>query len=159
MSANCCTQHSLLLAACLETTVYTRPWVNSVHRISETVHGIWGNNEETCWVQLIKGHLHWQIWQISVRKRAEGLRISLQVSVNVQVCFNYIGCEGLIPKAPSEWRIRCMDPELFETWAVFQWSMYKVHEQKHFQWMKRLLLLRQDIRVIVQLLANEIVLG
>lgn len=117
-------------------TIYTPPWVNSVHWISYTVHYIWedtwGKNDfffspPVEYLQLVKG----AIFTVLTRIKRE-----------LSNLFNYIGCKGLIPKAPSKWLMWMwfVGQELFEMWAVFQWSMYKVHEQKNFQWMKQLLL-------------------
>lgn len=151
MSANCCAQHYLLSAACLETTIHTRAL--SEQRAQDqlycTFHLILKEKlffPLTEYLQLISAlsicqELNTNCIGRSLWEKGQRFGNHLQAG-NCLSLFNYIVCEGPSPKAPSKWWmwIWCVDPELFEMWAVFQWSMYKVHEQKHFQWVKQLLL-------------------
>lgn len=165
MSANCCAQHSLLLAACSETTIHTRALSEKCVQdlLYRTFYLIIKDVLSSCWI-------------LADNKWPSSLSICQELHTNcigkkrgVKVCeslaggncaslFHYIGCKGAILQAPSKWWMWrwCVDPELFEMWAVFQWSMYKVHEQKSFSVDKTTPFIRQDLWIIVQLLLMKL---
>lgn len=132
MSANCSAQHSLLLAACFETTIHTRALREQCAQ-DQLFHLILKDVSPSLdYLPLINGHSRCTF--VNNQTVVRSLWEKREQGCTCLSLFNYIGSKCPIPhklQANDECEYD-MWLELYEMWAVFQWSMYKVHEQKSF---------------------------